>query len=50
MVTELGLRTLLKVGNLEDVILDRARRAPDSTLEDFVRAVDHYREHDAFER
>jgi hypothetical protein len=50
VVTELGLRTLLKVGNLEDVILDRARRAPDSTLQHFVRAVDHYREHDAFER
>lgn len=48
-VTELGLRTLLTIGNLEDVIVVRERRAPDSTLEDYVRAVEHYREYDAFE-
>ncbi len=48
-VTELGLRTLLTIDNLEDVIVVRDRRAPDSSLDDFVRAVDHFREYDAFE-
>jgi hypothetical protein len=32
------------------VIADRERRAPGSSLEDFVRAVEHFREHGTFER
>lgn len=48
--TELGLHTLLTTGDLEEVIADRERREPGSSLEDFVRAVDHFREHDAVER
>lgn len=48
--SELSLHALVKTDDLEDVIADRERRAPGSSLEDFVRAVDHFREHDALER
>lgn len=43
-----GLRELLVPPNLEDVILVQQEKDPQSSPEDYVNAINHYREYDSF--
>ena len=43
-----GLSTLLATSNLEDVAWNLLRAKPAGTTDDFVEAIDHYREFDSF--
>jgi hypothetical protein len=45
---EQGLRSLLGITDLEDVIKVRSRQSSTPTLDDYVKAIDHYREYDSF--
>jgi len=48
VAADLGLRTLLVVSNLEDVVLDTLVSDSQARLEDYIEAVNYYREFDSF--
>lgn len=45
---ELGLRSLLVITDLEDVIKVRSGQSPSPTLDDYVKAINYYREYDSY--
>lgn len=44
----LGLREYLEPGNFAGVLFVQKRQRPLSTVEEYAKALEHYREHDAF--